>query len=60
MRKLTEKIKYRVTDGHAELFAKHKQTQRFQCFGTCHLSVLDHIMTHGLKAALDAGLIRAR
>ncbi|MBK3780305.1 hypothetical protein G3A43_08545 [Paraburkholderia aspalathi] len=58
MRKLTDKIKYRLADGHAELFARHKQTQQFQCFGTCHLSTLDHIKANGLKASLEAGLIR--
>ena len=62
MRKLTDKIKFSIdTDEHgssATLYAKYKVTGKFMQVGTCHLSVLDYIREHGLKSALDAGLIR--
>lgn len=60
MRKLTSKVKYRVVDGHAELYAARKDTGQFECFATCHLSVLDYIKTNGMKAAAEGGLLRMR
>jgi hypothetical protein len=58
MRKLTEKIKYKIVDGHAELFAKLLTTGKYAKFATCHLSAVDHIEKHGFKATLDLGCIR--
>lgn len=57
MRKLTDKIKYEVINGHADLFAVKKTTQKFERFGTCHLSVLDFIRANGFKAACESGVI---
>lgn len=57
MCKLTNKIKYRIVDDHAELFAARKDTREWAKFATCHLSALDHIRKHGLQATIDLGCI---
>ena len=57
MRRLTNKVKYRLVDDHAELFAVRKDTGKWEKFATCHLSALDHIQKYGMKATMDLGCI---
>jgi hypothetical protein len=58
VKKLTDKLKYKIADGHAELYAKRKDTGAWALMATCHLSALDHIVKHGMKATIDLGCIR--
>jgi len=58
MRKLTTKLKYKLVDGHAELYAVHKVSGKWFKVATCHTSALDHIQKHGLQATIDLGCIR--
>ncbi|MCP1117020.1 hypothetical protein [Robbsia andropogonis] len=61
MKKLTEKIKYKMVDGHAELYARRKGEMSFSLLGTCHASCIDVIQRNGdagLKEVIDNGCIR--
>lgn len=44
--------------GGATLFARRKATGAWGRFGTCHLSAIEQITKQGVKAVLDAGLVR--
>ena len=55
MRKLTNKIKYKIIDG--DLFLYGKVDGKMHCVGTCHLSWLDSIKEFGFKKCFEMGLV---
>jgi len=58
MKKLTDKIKYSLDgNGGAVLYAKHKQSGKFEPFGVVHVRTLDFIKENGIKEAINNGLV---
>ena len=55
MKKLTNKIKYRIIDG--DLFLYGMVDGKMQRVGSCHLSWLDSIKEFGFKKCFEMGLV---
>jgi hypothetical protein len=62
MKKLNDQIKYKIVTeegcSHVELFAKRLADGKTALVGTCHLACIDYIKTNGMRATVEAGLIR--
>lgn len=52
MRKLTKRIRYKISEETAVLYCQKANSDKWEPAFNCHIRTIDYIKEHGFKAAL--------